>query len=172
MAEQETTRLYSMLDRVSEEQRTLLTSVSALKEQVRKIEINDELQITEIGNLKLSLGTTTASMQYLTEQINEISDQRSKLMSAVDSAKESARQVASFEAVCNEKFTNIANTLEHTHKEESLRVEKLELELDMLRKSYEKLETRYNYISGVLLSSFVGFIIWVVKVFGTAKGWW
>jgi len=107
MAEQETTRLYSMLDRVSEEQRTLLTSVSALKEQVRKIEVNDELQITEIGNLKLSLGTTTASMQYLTEQINEISDQRSKLMSAVDSAKESARQVASFEAVCNEKFTNI-----------------------------------------------------------------
>ena len=171
MFDPDITRIYTTLDKVSEEQKSLLASISILKEQVRKIEINDELQITEIGNLKLSIGKYSATIQFITEQINELVSQRTELLSSAEAAKDSARQATAFEAICNEKFKNISDTINHVQQQDTLVNSNLELKMDVLKKHVEKLEVKYNYVAGVVLSGMTGFIIWAIKMFGSAHGW-
>lgn len=165
-------RIYAKLDHIDNELIELRTSMAKAGEQIRKLEYSEAQHHTEISNTRHLLAECSSSIEYITRQLSEFSEQRSALSGATNEARGASGKIATFELLLHEKIKNISLSVDRVKESLEFSVEKVKIAQAADLKDIAQMKDEIKRAWRALLASLFAGALWVIRQFGTAKGWW
>lgn len=165
-------RIYQKLDHIDNELIELRTSMAKAEEQIRKLEYSEAQHHTEISNTRHLLAECSSSIEFITRQIAEFSEQRNALSGATNEARGASGKIATFELLLHEKIKNVSLSVDRAKESLEFSVEKVKMAQAADSKDIVQMKTEIRNAWKALLASMFTAAIWVIRQFGSAKGWW